>query len=89
MSRSIWKPSINLNENFNNFNNKKIKITERNSIITSNFLNKKVSIYNGKVFINTFIDKSKIGYKFGEFAYSRKPCIYKTKTEKSKKGKKK
>ena len=88
MSRSIWKNSIILNENFKDFN-KKIKITNRNSIISSDFLNKKVSIYNGKVFINIFIDKNKIGYKFGEFVYTRKPCIHKTKKNKSNVQKKK
>ena len=51
--------------------------------VTSEFLNKKVSIYNGKFFINVFIDKNKIGYKFGEFAYTRKLCIHKTKKNKS------
>lgn len=82
MSRSIWKTPIILNENFNK-SNKKIKITKRNFIISPSFLNKKISIYNGKVFINVFIDKSKIGYKFGEFVYTRKPCIHKTKKNKS------
>ena len=78
MSRSVWKTPIILNNNFSE-SNKKIKITNRNSIISSKFLNKKVSIYNGKVFVNIFIDKNKIGYKFGEFVYTRKPCIHKKK----------
>ena len=78
MSRSVWKTPIILNEDFKKFK-KKIKITKRNFIISSSFLNKMVSIYNGKVFINVFIDKSKIGYKFGEFVYTRKPCVHKTK----------
>ena len=84
MSRSIWKIPVTLNENFSKFN-KKIKVTKRNLIIPSNFLNKKISIYNGKVFVNVFIDKNKIGYKFGEFVYTRKPCVYKTKNSIKKK----
>ena len=83
MSRSSWKFPIVLKENLNFIlkknKSKNIKIIERNAIITSEFLNKKVSIYNGKVFINVFIDKNKIGYKFGEFVYTRKPCIHKKK----------
>ena len=81
MSRSSWKFPIVLKENLNFIlkknKSKNIKIIERNSVITSEFLNKKVSIYNGKVFINVFIDKNKIGYKFGEFAYTRKIPIHK------------
>lgn len=81
MSRSSWKFPIVLKENLNFIlkknKSKNIKIIERNAIITSEFLNKKVSIYNGKVFINVFIDKNKIGYKFGEFAYTRKIPIHK------------
>ena len=79
MSRSSWKFPIVLKENliFKKNKSKNIKIIERNSVITSEFLNKKVSIYNGKVFINVFIDKNKIGYKFGEFAYTRKIPIHK------------
>ncbi len=84
MSRSVWKIPVNLNENFRKFN-KKIKITKRNCLIPSDFLNKKISIYNGKVFVNIFIDRNKIGYKFGEFVYTRKPCIYKTKNNIKKK----
>jgi len=76
MSRSSWKSLIVNKENVN-LSTKLIKIINRNSIITPNFLNKKVGIYNGKVYINVFIDKLKIGYKFGEFAYTRKPCIQK------------
>jgi len=82
MSRSSWKNPVNLNENSDLFLNKKIKILNRNSIISSSFLNKKVSIYNGKHFVNIFIDSDKIGYKFGEFAYTRKLCVHKKKNKK-------
>ena len=84
MSRSVWKTPIILNENFSR-SNKIIKITKRNSIVSLKFLNKMVSIHNGKVFVNIFINKSKIGYRFGEFVYSRKYCIYKNKKNKKKK----
>ena len=87
MSRSSWKFPIVLKENLNFIlkknKSKNIKIIERNAIITSEFLNKKVSIYNGKVFINVFIDKNKIGYKFGEFAYTRKIPIHKKSKKKN------
>ena len=81
MSRSTWKGSVIFDENVD-FKNKQIKIYNRNFIISKNFLDKKISIYNGKSFINVFIDKDKIGYKFGEFAYSRKLPIHKKKKTK-------
>lgn len=84
MSRSVWKTPIILNEKIQKFD-KKIKIIKRNFIISSDFLNKKVSVYNGKVFVNIFIDKNKIGYKFGEFVYTRKPCMHKQKKNNKKK----
>lgn len=85
MQRSSWK-GIYINQQLiNNFkkhisqnkSTKVFKILERNSTITLDFLNYKVGIYNGLKFINIFIDESKIGYKFGEFSYSRQKCIHK------------
>jgi len=89
MSRSIWKGSY-CNENllrcfkeFKNKNkNKKFFTLQRNSVIAPCFLGTKVSVYNGKTFINVFIDKTKIGYKLGEFAFTRKKCIHKKKKAK-------
>jgi ribosomal protein S19 len=92
MSRSSWKKPVIMNENLKRSRSKKrLKITKRNFIISPYYLNRKVCIYNGKVFVNVFIDKKKIGYKFGEFVYSRKICEHKVKKNKSNmpKGKKK
>jgi small subunit ribosomal protein S19 len=73
--RSIWKgPFLNLN-----LLKKKTKIWSRNSIITPQFLNKKIKIYNGSQFISTTITEEKIGHKFGEFALTRKKYIHKLK----------
>lgn len=84
MSRSVWKKPIILNEKFKKIKNIKDKIIERNFIISSKFLNKIVSIHNGKVFVNVFIDKDKVGFKFGEFVYSRKFIAHKVNKKKSK-----
>lgn len=81
-NRSKWK-SLYYNQCLNEtVKHKQIKIYERNSVITSDFLDKKVKIYNGKIFISVFIDDSKLGFKFGEFAYTRKRCIHKSKVKK-------
>lgn len=68
--------------------NKKIYIYNRGSIITSIFLNKRVYIHNGMIFIPVFIKQTMIGFKFGEFAYTRQKFVYKQ-TKKNKSGAKK
>jgi small subunit ribosomal protein S19 len=86
-NRSKWK-SLYYDQRLNEIlNRKQLKIIERNSVVTSEFLNKKVKIYNGKLFVNVFIDEAKVGFKFGEFAYSRKRCIHKSKLKIKKKKK--
>ena len=67
MSRSIWKgPYINTNI----INTK--KIYSRNSVVTSNFINKRIFIYNGKNLIPVLINREKGGFKFGELSFTRK-----------------
>lgn len=68
--------------------NKNIYIYSRNSIITSTFINKRVFIHNGIIFIPVFIKQTMVGFKFGEFAYTRQKFVYKQ-TKKSKSGAKK
>jgi len=54
-------------------NNKffKIKIWCRNSVIPSKFVNKVVWVYNGKTFRKLVVTKEKLGFKFGEFSFTR------------------
>ena len=67
MSRAIWKgPYIHPN-----IVNTKI-IYSRNSVITSNFINKRIFIYNGKNLIPALINREKVGFKFGELSFTRK-----------------
>jgi small subunit ribosomal protein S19 len=44
----------------------------RNSTIVIEFLGIHFKVYNGIREINVFITENKIGYKFGEFSYTRK-----------------
>jgi small subunit ribosomal protein S19 len=83
MSRSKWKGFYTLK----NINTKKkiLKIWCREAIITSNLLNKKVYIHTGKIFRPTFITQAKIGFKFGEFAFTRKKVVKRTFNKKKKK----
>jgi small subunit ribosomal protein S19 len=81
MSRSSWKHPIVNTENFKDLK-KNLKITARNEVIPSNLVGLKVNIYNGSRYISTFIEDNKVGYKFGEFAFSRKLCVHKKKSKK-------
>jgi ribosomal protein S19 len=72
MSRSRWKGSF-LNINLKKLKKKgRIKIWARDSVISRAFLDKKVSIYNGKDFRAMTINDTHLGYKFGEFAFTCK-----------------
>lgn len=60
-------------------NKQYIKIYNKNLTILPEYLDSFVSIYNGKIFVNLKINQKMIGYKFGEFIYTRKKHIYKKK----------
>ncbi|WCJ25424.1 ribosomal protein S19 [Euphorbia peplus] len=48
------------------------KIWSRRSVILPEFVGHTVRIYNGKTFVRCKITETKVGHKFGEFAYTRK-----------------
>jgi ribosomal protein S19 len=88
--RSCWKlPYIHIKYFENYFyKNKKFKINYKNSVINPNFLNKKVSIYNGKYLYSFNIKPEMIGFKFGEFIkYKTSDSHVHIKKEKNKKKK--
>lgn len=75
MSRAKWKgmycPVLTVTNKKINNNESKIKIWSRNSVIPVKFLNKTVWVYTGKIFRKVIITKEKLGYKFGEFSFTR------------------
>ena len=91
MSRSKWKglflekSIIQLNNNNNNNKKRKLKTYSRSSCIPSFLINKFILIYDGKEFRKCYINREKVGYKFGEFSYSRKKNEVKKKFKKNKK----
>lgn len=87
MSRSIWKGPYISKCLFRNslLNKKTIKIWDRGSIIPYKLIGKSVLVYGGKEFRKITISRNKVGYKFGEFCYTRKP--HKKKEEKKQKKK--
>lgn len=82
MSRSQWKGNF-VDKNILKSNlikeKKSLKIWSRNSVIPTSLINKTVLVYNGKEFKKVSITREKIGYKFGEFSFTRK---HKSKTSK-------
>ena len=85
MNRATWKkPYVaffllkkkNLRKNF--------KVWSRNSTIPSFLINKVVNIHTGKIFRRIFVTRDMIGFKFGEFVYTR---TLKSKIKKKKKKK--
>lgn len=49
----------------------KILVWARSSKITSDVINKTVYVYTGKEFKKVLITRDKIGFKFGEFCFTR------------------
>ena len=74
MGRSSWKgpfvDSYILRRTKRKLNN--LKIWSRNSVIPESLLGKTVLVHNGKDFKNVVITREKLGFKFGEFSFTRK-----------------
>jgi len=68
MSRSKWKGFFT---NINLKNPKKFKFLSRASVISDFLIGQEVSVHNGKVFKPIHITREKVGYKLGEFSFTR------------------
>ena len=73
MARSIWKGP------FCEIVKKLKKVWSRRSVILPQFIENTVLIYNGKSFISLKITEDMVGYKFGEFATTRRKPHHKKK----------
>ncbi len=76
MSRSKWKGPFIKNSLLTLKAKKKkiknLKIWSRNSVIPFSLVGHQVAIHNGKDFIKIRITSEKVGYRFGEFSFTRK-----------------
>jgi len=82
MTRSLWKgPFVDANM-FTGLDKTNKRIWSRRSVIVPQFVNKTVSIHNGKSFISLLITEDMVGHKFGEFAITRKRTLHKKKVKK-------
>lgn len=76
MSRSKWKGSFVSNtllkRKEKNLKKRSLHIWDRNSTIPLYLVGRPVFIHSGKIFIKTYISREKVGFKFGEFVYTKK-----------------
>ncbi len=68
MSRSKWKFKC-IPTTLAEF---KRKIWDRDLVVQKKLIGRNLSVYNGSQFFKIKIDKLKVGYKLGEFIYTRK-----------------
>lgn len=91
MTRSTWKPpviDVSLSKNFilSNQSNKnlKLKALRKNFKVTPFLINQSVEVHNGHKYVNLEIKPEMIGYTLGEFVFTKKTVIHKTKKSKKK-----
>jgi small subunit ribosomal protein S19 len=84
MSRSKWKgPYIDIKQNIDDTKLKKnMNIISRNSEILPIHLGLSFNIYNGKTYSEIIVTERMIGFKFGEFSFTRAKFIFKKKKKK-------
>jgi small subunit ribosomal protein S19 len=84
MSRSKWKkPFQDINILLiiqSDSDIKELKTMCRSSVISKFFINKNILVHTGNAFKNIFITEQHLGYKFGDFAFTRKINNIKKKT---------
>jgi len=81
INKNLFKKLLLLKIN-NELKGKNKIIFKKSDIIIKTFLNNKFLIYKGCFYRNLFINKFILGFKFGEFAYTRKPFRYMLKSKK-------
>lgn len=64
---------------------KVIYVRKRNSIIPSNYINKRLRIHNGSWYSTVFVNPKMLGFKLGEFSFSRRVGTQKHLKEKRRK----
>nr|YP_009004109.1 ribosomal protein S19 [Tsukubamonas globosa]BAO51951.1 ribosomal protein S19 [Tsukubamonas globosa] len=62
----------------------RVKSWSRRSTVLSSWIGKRIDLYNGQKFVPVTVRSYMVGHKLGEYAYTRKKCIHKKKTQKRK-----
>ena len=84
VAASTWR-KIFLIRNNEVFRPKNKVIYDRNSVVPHMFIGSKVRIYAGMRYHSRIVNRWMVGYKFGEFSWTRKLALYKAKQLKKKK----
>lgn len=73
MSRAIWKGPF-IDPIFFKSKKQKLnhKIWSRSSVVPASLIGETVFIHNGKEFKRVSITREKVGFKFGEFSFTRR-----------------
>ena len=72
MARANWKGPYFKNQKENNCKN----LVLRNSKIMPNFVGKTFFVHNGKLNLKIVILEEMVGFKFGEFIFTRKEFFF-------------
>lgn len=83
---STWRKIFLIHDN-DVFKPKDKVIYDRHSTIPALFVGSKVKIFAGSRFHTRIVNRWMVGYKFGEFSWTRKLALYKAKQLKKKKKK--
>lgn len=67
---------------------KSLKLKLRNSVIPADYVNKRIRVYNGIWFLSQDVNTNMIGYKLGQFSYTKRSDLL-MHSKWKKKGKKK
>lgn len=84
MSRSIWKNNFLDHAIIKNLRKKKIIVWSRRSTVPYALVNKIALVHDGRTFRKVYVERSKVGFKFGEFVPTRKRWTPKKKKLKKK-----
>lgn len=84
MTRSKWKGPYTITKNFENVTLKKQLnlVLSRNIEITPKLVGLTFKIHNGKEYQEIMVTEDMIGYKFGEFVFTRAKFSFKKKKKK-------
>ena len=87
MTRAAWKGPFLTNIILPKDPQIAIKTMDRACTIIPAFVGRKFSVHNGKAYIPIIISEQMVNHKLGEFAITRKLCMYKQKDDPKKKKK--
>lgn len=88
MIRSSWKGiyiNSDLLKNIYTTHDLILYVNDRSSTIVPACLNKFFFVHTGQKYQKIYVTEEMIGYKFGEFSFTKKRCVFKNKKKKKKK----